>query len=136
MDNYEKLLDKAIKEKPENCESETRCDIPKVTGRIQGNTTIITNFNQICKFLNRDQQHFIKFLLRELATPGKLDDSRLVLNRKLNPKLINEKIELYAKIYVFCSECGKPDTQLINENGKLYLKCMACGTRKNVKEKI
>ncbi len=135
MDDYKKLLEIAIKNKPEVCESVDRCEIPKVKGRIQGNTTIITNFNQICKFLNREPSHLLKFLLRELATSGKLDDSNLIFNRKLNPKLINEKIEMYANIYLFCKDCGKPDTQLIKEGDKLYLKCMACGAKNNVKEK-
>ena len=136
MDDYNKLLERALKNKPEVCESINRCEIPKVTGRIQGNTTIINNFNQIVKFFNRDPLHLLKFLLRELATSGKLDENTLTFNRKLNPKFINEKIEKYANTYVFCPECGKPDTQIIPEKGTLFIKCMACGSKNHVKEKI
>ncbi len=134
MNEYKKLLEKAMKDKPKECIQRDRCEIPKVTGRIQGNTTIITNFGQISKFFNRDPNQILKFLLRELATPGKLDNSWLIFNRKLNPKLINEKLEKYASIYVFCYECKKPDTKIVTENNKLYLKCMACGAKNHVRQ--
>lgn len=136
MEDYNKLLDRAIKDMPETVVSFSRIEIPRATGRLEGNKTIISNFNQICKFFNRDVQHILKFLLRELATPCRLEENRLILGRRINPKLINEKLQEYADIYVFCPECKKPDTHLISENGKLYIKCTACGARNNVKEKL
>lgn len=129
------MLDKAVTNVPKDVVQISRVEIPKVTGRIEGNKTIINNFNQICKFFNRDPQHILKFLLRELATPAKLEENRLIFGRKVSPTLINEKLKEYADIYVFCSECKKPDTHIIEEDGKLYIKCTACGVKKNVKEK-
>ncbi|MBS3155116.1 translation initiation factor IF-2 subunit beta [Candidatus Woesearchaeota archaeon] len=136
MEDYLKLLDKAITEIPKEVSEFNRLEIPKVTGRIEGNKTIINNFNQICKFFNRDVQHILKFLLRELATPAKLEENRLIFGRKLNPQLINDKLKEYADIYVFCPVCKKPETHLITEDGKLYIKCTACGAKNNVKEKL
>jgi len=136
MEDYSKLLDKAIKDMPESSAEASRIEIPKVTGRIEGNKTIITNFNQICNFFNRDIQHVLKFLLRELATPAKLEESRLIFGRKVIPALINKKLQEYADIYVFCPNCKKPDTHLITEGDKLYIKCTACGVRSNVREKF
>ncbi|MFA5176409.1 MAG: translation initiation factor IF-2 subunit beta [Candidatus Nanoarchaeia archaeon] len=136
MEDYEKLLDSALKDMPASSVNVTRTEIPKATGRVEGNKTIITNFNQLVKFFNRDPQHFLKFLLRELASPGKLEENRLIIGRKLNPTFINQKVAEYAEIYVLCPECKKPDTKLIEENGKLYLKCTACGARNIVKEKV
>lgn len=136
MEDYLKLLDSAIKNMPEQVVETSRVEIPRVTGRIEGNKTIINNFHQICKFFNRDIQHVLKFLLRELASPGKLEESRLIFGRKINPNLINSKLKEYADIYVFCPVCKKPDTHIIAEEGKLYIKCTACGARNNVKEKL
>lgn len=136
MEDYNKLLDRAIENMPEEIASTSRIEIPKVTGRIEGNKTIITNFNQICKFFNRDVQHILKFLLRELATPAKLEENRLIFGRKVNPALINQKLQTYGDIYVFCPDCKKPDTHLITEGDKLYIKCTACGARNNVREKF
>lgn len=136
MEDYNSLLDRAIKNIPEDISSTSRIEIPKVTGRIEGNKTIISNFNQICKFFNRDIQHILKFLLRELATPAKLEENRLIFGRKVNPALINQKLQEYGDIYVFCPDCKKPDTHLITEGEKLYIKCTACGARNYVKEKL
>lgn len=133
--DYEKLLEKGIKELPEGAKVSERYEIPKVKGHIEGNKTIISNFNQIVSSLRRDAQHFLKFLLNELATPGKVEDTRLILGRKLSPGIINNKIEQYANIYVFCYDCGKPDTKLDEREGILYIRCTACGAKHKVKIK-
>jgi translation initiation factor 2 subunit 2 len=49
---------------------------------------------------------------------------------------INEKIEAYAKEFVICSECKKPDTELTKENRLMFIKCLACGAKKTVRTKI
>ena len=49
---------------------------------------------------------------------------------------INEKIAQYANEFVFCPECGKPDSKLEKEGQLLYIKCSACGARHIVKAKI
>lgn len=133
--DYEQLLEKGLKNLPEEAKVTERYEIPKVKGHIEGNKTIINNFNQIVNSLHRDAQYFLKFLLKELATPGKLEENRLILGRKLSPALINNKIEQYAKIYVFCYDCGKPDTKLEEQEGILYIRCAACGAKHKVKLK-
>ncbi len=133
---YEDMLKEAKKSLPEVKEVIQRFEIPKVTGHIEGNKTIITNFLQICSDLHREPQQLIKYLQRELATPAILDNRRLIFGRKLSSALINQKIVAYAKEFVICKECSKPDTQLIKENQVLILKCTACGAKHTVKTKI
>jgi translation initiation factor 2 subunit 2 len=129
--NYEQLLEKAYKEvKP--IETGSRFEIPKVKGHVEGTKTIITNFSQICDILRRDKMHVAKFLFKELATPGKIEGERLILARKLNSAKINEKIEAYTKEFIICSECKKPDTELIKENRLMFIHCLACGAKKTV----
>ena len=60
----------------------------------------------------------------------------LILGRKLSATMINEKINKYARIYVLCSECGKPDTKIIKEGNVNSLKCLACGAKHPIKSKI
>ncbi|MAF51077.1 MAG: translation initiation factor IF-2 subunit beta [Nanoarchaeota archaeon] len=134
--DYEELLDKGLKELPEDASKGERFEIPKVKGHIEGNKTIIVNFVQIANDLRREVEHLLKFLLRELAAPGNLDDKRLILGRKISAGQINEKIELYAKTFVLCKECGKPDTQIVKEGKINMLRCTACGARHNIKTKI
>jgi translation initiation factor 2 subunit 2 len=128
MDEYKKLLDEAYT-KVKLVESGERFEIPKVKGLVEGNKTIITNFNQICSSLRRDSAHLLKFLTRELAALAVQDKDRLIFNRVLNSSFINQKIELYAKDFVICSECGKPDTEIIKQDDFRFLKCMACGAK-------
>ena len=132
---YEQLLEKAYKEvKP--VETGSRFEIPKVKGHVEGTKTIITNFSQICDVLRRDKDHVTKYLYKELATSGKIDGERLIFNRKLTSAKINEKIGQYAGEFVICSECKKPDTELVKENRLMFIKCLACGAKKTVRTKI
>ena len=133
MKSYEELLEKGIKELPETAKTTFRYEVSKARGHVEGNKTIITNFNQIVDMLGKDEQRFLKYILKELATPGKVEGGRLTLGRKLGSSLINAKIESYAKTFVLCYDCGKPDTKLEEQNGALYIKCAACGAKHQVK---
>ncbi len=113
-----------------------RFEIPKVKGFIEGNKTIMTNFSQIVDAFRREGDLFLKFLQKELATPAQVDGQRLILGRKLPANLINQKIEEFAKTYVLCPDCGKPDTVLIKQDRLLFLKCQACGSKHPVKAKV
>ena len=134
--DYEKMLEKARKELPESMLKTERFEIPKVRGHIQGNRTIISNFNQIAGILRREPEHLLKFVLKELATPGEIKKTAVIIGRKVSASAINEKIQKYADEFVLCHECKKPDTQLIKEDKIMFIKCLACGARHPVKAKI
>jgi len=133
---YEQLLKKAKEYLPVIQVSKERFEIPKVSGHIQGNKTIINNFMTIVKTFGREEYQLLKYLQRELATPAHVDGQRLILGRKLNSEFINKKIEEFAKDFVICRECNKPDTRLIKEERILFLKCTACGARYPIRVKI
>jgi len=134
--NYDKILSRARDKLPEKVLSKDRFEIPKVRGHIQGVKTIISNFNQIASTLGREQQQLLKYLQRELATPAEIDGPRLVLGRKISASLINAKIEQFAKEYVLCVECGKPDTKIMKEENIFTLKCTVCGAKHPIRSKI
>ena len=136
MPTYQTLLKQGKKQLPEVKETKERFEIPKVKGHIEGNKTIIVNFTQIANTLRREPNQLLKYLQRELATPATLDKQRLILGRKLSASNINQKIEQYAKDFVICQECKKPDTKLDKESKVLMIKCMACGAKHSVKAKI
>lgn len=133
---YLDLLKKAKEHMPKLQSSSERFEMPKAQGHIQGNKTIINNFVAIAKILGRDQDKLLKYLQRELATPAVVDGPRLVLGRKISSNFINQKIEQFAKDFVLCKECGKPDTKLEKEDRILFVRCTACGARHPVKSKI
>lgn len=136
MAEYEQMLKRARSKLPEQTLKTERFEIPKVTGHIQGSKTVITNFSAIASMFRREQQHLLKYLQRELATPADIDGPRLVLGRKLNAALVNSKIEQYAKTFVICAQCGKPDTEMKKEGPVYVLKCTACGAKQPIKAKV
>jgi translation initiation factor 2 subunit 2 len=131
--NYEKMLDNGISQIPEEVSSKSRFEIPTAKGHIQGNMTVINNFYQLAIDLGRPKEHLMKFLLKELATRGDLTDKALLLKRKVNSPVVNEKIKKYAIEYVICPECGKPDTKIVKEGNVTFMRCMACGSKHMLK---
>ena len=133
MEEYENLLNRAIDQLPPEVFEHKRFKIPIAYSDIQGNRTFIKNFKDDAEDLNRDPQHVLKFLLRELGTAGNLEGSRAILQGKFTHYLINERLEDYVEKYVICHECNRPDTKIIREDRIFILKCAACGAKAPLK---
>lgn len=127
--NYDDLLSRAKEQLPEITESSERFKVPTVKGSVQGNATIITNINVIADALDRPKTHIAKYLSKQLAAKGSIKkDQFLAFNTKLRSSQINEKLQDYAKRYVICPSCGKPETEIKRKGDALVMKCNACGT--------
>jgi translation initiation factor 2 subunit 2 len=136
MESYDSLLEDAYKNiKPVKTNIE-RFEIPKIEGHFEGSKTILTNVAQIASYVRRDINHFLKYLLRELATSGKIEGNRVILQTKIPSTKINEKIEQYVQEFVICKECGKPDTALEKQDVFMFVHCLACGAKHSVRSKI
>ncbi len=133
METYEQLLNRAYQKVKVVEKSTERFEIPKVEGQVAGKNTIITNIAVITSYLRRPIEQLTRFLQKELATPGRIENDRLILNTKLNSKKVNEKLELYAKEFVICPVCTKPDTEIISEKGIKFRHCLACGAKSPIK---
>ena len=134
--NYETLLKKAYERVKIVSRNSERFEIPQVKGQVEGKNTIITNITTIASYLRRPVEQLAKFLQKELAASGKIENERLILNARLNSAKVNEKVELYAKNFVICTECRKPDTEIISERGVKFKNCLACGAKSPVKYEI
>ncbi|MFH0808562.1 MAG: translation initiation factor IF-2 subunit beta [archaeon] len=140
--NYEDMLDSAYENVEVNevyserdsgdIDCSGRFEILKVKGHHEGVRTIISNFLQVAICLRRKPEHLLKFLGKELGIQGEIRGDQLVVSRKLSSKDINVKIGKYARQYVICAKCGKPDTELDNEGGKFFVRCLACGNKGEV----
>ncbi|NUN11256.1 translation initiation factor IF-2 subunit beta [Candidatus Micrarchaeota archaeon] len=130
MDSYEQLLDKLKQQVPDKTSSGERFVLPQAELFIQGSKTIIRNFDAICQKLRRDPNDLMKYLFKELATPGVLNGTQLVLQAKVNARLVNEKISDYFNGRVVCKECGRPDTDLKTIDGVTTVVCQACGAKR------
>ena len=134
--DYESMLQKAKKEMPNIVQEKQRFEIPPVKGHLQGNKTVLSNLQQIASHVHRPVEHIFKFLLKELAAPGEVRGQNAVLGRKISASECNGKITQYAEEYVFCAECGKPDTEFIKEGNLLFMKCMVCGAKNPIRSRI
>jgi translation initiation factor 2 subunit 2 len=134
MQPYDKLLDQAFEKLPKKSEGSDRFQMPKANVLPAGARTIIINFLEIASILRREPDHLQKFILKELATSGEIQNGRLVVQGRFRPDVVDRKIELYAKEYVLCPQCNKPDTKFVKEDRFLFLKCEACGSRHTIKK--
>ena len=134
--DYEQLLNNAYEKVKQIDVSGERFEIPKIEGHFEGKKTVLTNFFQIASHLRRSPEHFQKFILKELAASGQKEGDRLILNIKVPSAKINQKIEQYAKEFVVCKECGKPDTEIMKDGRINYLHCLACGAKHPIRAKI
>ena len=141
MDNkdYEALVDRAKTKLPENIAKHDRFVVPEADVLQEGKNTVFRNFGDIVSSLNRDQNDIFHFLQKELGTSGTIqgDDqgARVVFKGKIGGKQIDEKVDVYIRDFVLCSECQRPDTRLEREGRTLILACDACGAHRPVKVK-
>jgi translation initiation factor 2 subunit 2 len=133
--SYEEYLERALERLPDIRREDERFVVPKPVVSIEGKTTILENFSSIADTLNRSEEHLMKYLLRELGTAGKIEGGRAIFQGRFQAEDIGEQINSYVEEYVLCSECGKPDTQLVKSDRILMLKCEACGAHRPVKKR-
>jgi translation initiation factor 2 subunit 2 len=131
--DYDQLLKRAMS-KAKTSVAEERLKIPDPEISISGKTTIIRNFGEIAGVVRRDPKHMSKFLFRELAIPGAIEENRLVLQRAFDREAIAKSLKLYYNEFVFCRECGKADTSMLKKDNLTFLKCEACGAERSVKK--
>ncbi|MDN5358489.1 MAG: translation initiation factor 2 subunit 2 [Candidatus Diapherotrites archaeon] len=124
---YERLLDRLYEKLPEEAKKPMRFEMPRAAVEIHGKTTLIRNAAQIAQIFRRDLNHFFKYITREMGTTGSIEGSAIRLKGRFGPATIQRKVEQYAKDYVLCPVCGKPDTHFIELRGVRMLKCEACG---------
>ena len=130
---YDELLKKAYEKMPKLESTGERFEVPVAEVLHQGNQTLIKNFSVIASKLRREPQHILKFLTKELASPGNFDGQRALFQTYLQQKAVQNKIEAYVKEYVICKECKRPDTRLERDERIEFMKCEACGARSPMK---
>ncbi|HMK45609.1 MAG TPA: translation initiation factor IF-2 subunit beta [Methanocella sp.] len=135
MEGYDSLLNRAISRTPNPNASGERFIVPKPKTFIEGRTTVWDNFEEIRDTLNRDQDQFIKFLLKEMGTAGKVEGNRLVLQGRFTSEQIGALVDEYVGEYVRCAECGRPDTKLVKYDRVTTLKCDACGAQRSIQKR-
>ncbi len=133
-DEYQALLNRALEDIPEKNVSGKRFELPSPTIRTSGKKTLILNFTEISSRLNRDSKEVLKFMVRELATAGNVEDQRVIFQGKFSAVTIHRLLDIYTKRYVICPVCRGLDTKIIKENKFNFLLCEACGAKSSIVE--
>jgi translation initiation factor 2 subunit 2 len=131
--DYEKLLDRARENIPEEISGDARWKLPEPDVLIEGQQTIIRNFAELTEKMDRDSNHVFQFLQNELGTSGMREEHRVLLKGRIPPRRIKEKLGNYVRTYILCGQCNAPDTRFLKEDRTTLLKCQACGATRPVK---
>ena len=133
--DYRSMLNRAYDELPEQMESYERWATPRPDVRTIGRRTVIMNFKEMADDMGRDPDHLLKFLSGEMATLPRFDGTRAIFQGRFRGDSIRNLLEVYAKKYVVCPVCKRPDTRIVKEKRLLFLQCDACGARSSIGEK-
>ncbi len=131
---YEELLKRARSQIPEITSKRERLELPKLRCSMIGMRTIIYNFKDIANVLDRDPQHLLKYLTRELATAATMQESRVIFQGKFSQETLERLIQRYIENLVMCPICKRPDTKIVKEKRLSFLVCQACGARSSVQQ--
>lgn len=97
--------------------------IIKQEGSGNGKVTILQNFEELCKSLNRPDKIVGSHISKTLATMCRFDkkSKRYILNGHFSAEKVDVVVQQYIDKHVICKECGNPETDI--ELGS----CRACG---------
>ncbi len=131
--DYNELLERARSQLPPDVSERKRFEVPKPRSITIGMKTFVQNFKEICDALNRDPQHLLRYLSREMATAGTLSGSRAVFQGRFRYDTIERLIQHYTVVFVTCPVCKRPDTKIVKEKRLSFMVCEACGARSSVR---
>jgi translation initiation factor 2 subunit 2 len=132
--NYDELLKRACSQLPEVSLKQERLELPRLFVTTVGMRTMITNFKEVADVLDRDPQHILKFLTREMATAATFHESRAIFQGKFHRDSFERLLQRYIENFVVCPVCKRPDTNIVKEKRLSFLGCNACGARSAIKQ--
>ena len=133
--DYDTSLTRALDALPERSAEGARLSVPDPHAQADGAFTRFTNLDAVADALNRETDHVHSFVQRALATAGQLTEGVGRYNGRFDGKDFDAAITDYVEEYVRCSECGLPDTRIVNEDGTQMLRCDACGAFRPVSKR-
>ncbi len=132
--DYVELLKRGYSQIPEVSLKRERLEIPRIMVQTVGLRTIISNFKEVADALNRDPQHILKFLTREMATAATYHESKAIFQGKFYRDSFERLLQRYMESFVICPVCKRPDTGIAKEKRLAFLVCNACGARSSIKQ--
>ena len=132
--SYRELLKRAHSQLPPEVLEHKRFEVPRVRSGTIGMRTYIVNFKEIADALNRDPQHLLRYLAREMATAGTVDGVRAIFQGKFRSDALDRLVQRYVEEFETCPVCKGPDTKIVKEKRLSFLVCNACGARSSIRQ--
>jgi len=132
--SYDELLKRARAQVPEVTLKKERLELPRLFVSMVGMRTTIANFKEVADTLDRDPQHILKFLTREMATAATYHDGRAIFQGKCPRDTFERLLQRYMESFVICPVCKRPDTKILKEKRLSFIVCNACGAKSSVKQ--
>ena len=132
--DYDELLKRACSQMPKVSLKIERLELPRLFISTVGMRTIISNFKEVADVLDRNPQHIMKFLTREMATAATYHDGRAIFQGRFRQDSFDRLLQRYIESFVTCPVCRRPDTKVRKEKRLAFLICNACGAKSSVKQ--
>ena len=132
--DYNELLKRARGQVPEVTLKKERLELPRLLVTMVGMRTTIGNFKEVSDTLDRDPQHILKFLTREMATAATYHDGRAIFQGKFPRDTFERLLQRYMEGFVTCPVCKRPDTKIVKERRLSFTVCNACGAKSSIKQ--
>jgi len=107
--------------------------LKRARSQLPSEILVIHNFKEVCDTLNRNPNHLLKFLSKELATAGTLQGARAMFQGRFTRQTIDRLIKRYVDEFVVCPVCKRPDTKIVKERRFYFILCEACGARSSIR---
>lgn len=131
---YEQLLKELYSRLPERRASSVSLDIPQLEIVHVGLQTQIKNFKTVCEVILREPKVCARYLLKELAARGTIDDSGVfTIYSRISSQTLNALFKKFLESYVICKTCGSYQTELKKQGKVWIIRCLACGAEAPVK---
>jgi len=103
-----------------------RYQMEKLSVKQQRTKTIITNFKDVAKDIDRDPFMLVDFFKKKFEANIIYKNDILSTTRKTSYKEFEEALREFIEFLILCPVCYLPETDLDCVNGKAYLFCKCC----------
>lgn len=132
--NFEELLDSVYREIDDKTIITTKLVIPPPIIEKSTTNTYWKNIKKILITINRNPDHFIDFLNKEINTGEWISSSKsdgIVLVGKYNIEQLTKLLQSYIKKYVVCNICNATNT-LLDKDKELRVFKINCNKCKSI----
>ena len=114
-------------------ETNAKINLSSLKVSYKNRVSIISNFGEYPKILNRTKEEISDFFKVETATSVSINaQEQLLIHGKFNEVKCESILKNYIRQLVMCRQCKSLNTKLEKESGLSFLDCKQCGARSSL----